>query len=281
MHWDSIISALIYIVIILIAFWIAKILYAARHRDIDVNYELVKKDNLAFALTITGFFFGILLSLGGVLSGPSNGFVDDIVDILVYFPLSLGFMFLSSIFCDKVILHKFNNQKEIIVDQNAGTGFVEFAIYTASGLICFGALHGEQGSIFTAIAFWLLGMLTLFATTLLYNKMLPFDIHEHIEKDNVAVGISFAGALIAMGNIIRFAIQDEFVSWQENLGNLAIYVALGLVLLPCLRWFTDKILLPGENLTDEIINQTTPNYGAATIEAFSYISASFLISWCF
>ena len=35
----------------------------------------------------------------------------------------------------------------------------------------------------------------------------------------------------------------------------------------------------GRSLTDEIVNQEHPNVGAAFIEAFSYIGASFLIVW--
>jgi hypothetical protein len=47
-----------------------------------------------------------------------------------------------------------------------------------------------------------------------------------------------------------------------------------------MRFITDKILLPGQNLTDEIINQEKPNIGAALVEAFAYIGGSVLITWC-
>ena len=54
---------------------------------------------------------------------------------------------------------------------------------------------------------------------------------------------------------------------------------MGLILLPIIRFLSDKILIPGRSLTDEIVNQENPNVGAAFIEAFSYIGASFLIVW--
>jgi hypothetical protein len=47
-----------------------------------------------------------------------------------------------------------------------------------------------------------------------------------------------------------------------------------------MRLVTDKILLPGERLTDEIVNQEKPNVGAALVEAFAYIGGSVLITWC-
>ena len=42
---------------------------------------------------------------------------------------------------------------------------------------------------------------------------------------------------------------------------------------------TDKILLPGQKLTDEIVNQEDPNVGAAIVEAFAYVGGSMLIVW--
>jgi hypothetical protein len=45
------------------------------------------------------------------------------------------------------------------------------------------------------------------------------------------------------------------------------------------RLFCDKILLPGQNLTDELINQEKPNVGAALVEAFAYAGGSMLIVW--
>jgi len=40
------------------------------------------------------------------------------------------------------------------------------------------------------------------------------------------------------------------------------------------------VLLPTVKLSDEISAQEKPNVGAAYIEAFSYIAAAFIISWC-
>ena len=58
------------------------------------------------------------------------------------------------------------------------------------------------------------------------------------------------------------------------------YMIVGLILLPVARILTDRILLPGRSLADELVNQEKPNQGAAFLEASSYIGASFLITWC-
>ena len=101
-----------------------------------------------------------------------------------------------------------------------------------------------------------------------------YYVHEHIEKDNVAVGIGFAGALVAIANLIRFGIAGDFDGWLPTFTEAGFELALGIVLLPVMRFLTDKILLPGQRLTDEIVNQEKPNIGAAVIEAFAYIGGS-------
>jgi uncharacterized membrane protein YjfL (UPF0719 family) len=128
--------------------------------------------------------------------------------------------------------------------------------------------------------FWFIGQVALIITSRIYNLITPYDIHEHIEKDNVAVGIGYAGALIAMANLIRFGISGDFESWTVSLSEAGLEIIAGMILLPVMRYLTDKILLPGEKLTDEIINQERPNIGAAIIEAFAYIGGSILITWC-
>ena len=59
-----------------------------------------------------------------------------------------------------------------------------------------------------------------------------------------------------------------------------LYMIVGLILLPGARILTDRILLPGRNLADELVSQVKPNQGAAFLEASSYIGTSFLITWC-
>ena len=47
------------------------------------------------------------------------------------------------------------------------------------------------------------------------------------------------------------------------------------------RLLTDKLLLPGVKLDDELVAQEEPNLGAGLIEAFSYVAAALLIGWAF
>jgi len=280
MNLDQILSSLLYLAACFAVFVAGHLVFILFRRSYNIKDELMEKDNAAFALVLCGYYLGLTFSIGGVISGPSAGMEDDLIDILVYGPLAICLLNLSALINDRFILSEFDIRKEILQDQNRGTGVVEFAVFVATGLNIFGALYGQGGSIFTAIAFWALGQTVLVLVGKYYNLITQYNIHEQIEKDNVAVGIGFAGALIAIGNLLRAASAEHFTSWEENLTTFSLFMVVGLILLPCARILTDRILLPGRSLADELVNQAKPNQGAAFLEASSYIGASFLITWC-
>jgi len=273
-------SSLIYLAACFVVFVAGHLVFILFRRSYNIQDELVEKDNAAFALVLCGYYLGLTFSIGGVIAGPSAGMESDLIDILVYGPLAILLLNLSALINDRFILSEFDIRKEILQDQNCGTGVVEFAVFVATGLNIFGALYGQGGSVFTAIAFWALGQTVLVLIGKYYNLITQYNIHKQIEKDNVAVGIGFAGALIGIGNLLRAASAEHFISWEANLITFGLYMVVGLILLPVARILTDRILLPGRSLADELVNQVKPNQGAAFLEASSYIGASFLITWC-
>lgn len=283
--WDGVLTMMLYLAASFILFYLGKIAYQLFHRDTKVSDELVEKDNFAFSVAYVGYFIGLLLAIGAAVMGESYGLWVDLMDIGVYGILTILLLNISIIINDKLILRKFSVKKEILEDRNVGTGVIEGANAVATGLIVLGAVHGEGydysigGPIVTAILYWAIGQLLLFVTSIVYNAMVPYDVHDEIEKDNVAAGIGMAGALIAIANLIRYALMHDFDSWIVTLEDVGLDVGIGLLFLPLARFLTDKILLPGQKLTDEIINQEHPNKGAALVEAFAYIGGSVLITW--
>ncbi len=280
MNPDVILSGLILIITFFIVFFIGKLVNDALHRQYKVTHELVEKDNAALALAMVGYYSGLIIALSGILVGESISLVDDLLDITIYGLEAIILLNISWLICDKVILSRFSVTDELIRDQNQGAGAVIASVCIASGFVIFGAVQGEGGHIWTVAIFWIIGQVILVLAGCAYNAILPYDLHAEIEKDNVAAGVSFAGALISLGVIIGLAAEGEFVSWAENLPGFIGYVIIGLVLLPIIRLLTDKVLLPTVKLTDEIANQEKPNVGAAYIEAFAYIASAFIIYWC-
>jgi len=280
MNIDNLLTAFTFIIIFYLLFFIGKIVNDLLHKEYNLNYELVKKDNSAIAIAIAGYYMGLIFCIGGALVGPGQGIIEDIIDLCIYGVLSIVLMNLSWFLCDKLILFKFKVSDELVRDHNQGTGIVCCGVSIASGLIVYGSVAGEGGSIWTAVCFWAIGQLILVLAGIIYNFIIPYDIHDEIEKDNVAAGISFAGVLISVGIIVGLVAQGNFFSWSEDLPEFVLISLISLLILPFIRILTDKILLPTVKLSDEIANQEKPNLGAAYIEAFSYIAASFIIYWC-
>jgi len=280
---DGLLTTITYIAVSFLLFFIGKIAYQLFHPRVKVAYELVENDNLAFAFAHVGYFIGLLLSIGSVMLGESDGLVNDLIGIGIYGLLSIVLLNLSLIINDKIILSTFDLKKEIFDDKNVGTGIVEGANAVATGLVVMGAItgegYGELGPIVNVLVYWILGQVILFVTSKIYNLMTSYDVHYHIERGNIAVAVGYSGAIIAIGNLINNALAHDFDSWMITVQDVGFNVIVGFAFLPIARFLTDKILLPGQKLTDEIVNQEDPNVGAAIVEAFAYVGGSMLIIW--
>jgi len=281
---NSFLLFIIYLASSLILLFIGKLAFKLRKSKINFNNELVEKDNLAFSFAYVGYFAGLILAVGSAIYGESNGILVDLVDMGIFGVLAIILLNLSSTIIDKITLSKFSIWKEIIDDRNAGMGIIEGANYLGSGLIIFGAITGESGNlefgIYTALLYWVLGQVLILISTALYNRMVSYDIHKEIENDNVAAGIAYAGLIIAMANLIRNGLMGDFDNWIDTLLEVGYEAGIGIIVLPLIRTLVDKILLPGQKLSDEIANQENPNSGAALVEALGYIGGSMLIIWC-
>ena len=276
MSVEQIGTGFIYLAVVLGLLVLGKWLYDALHRRFVLQTELVEKDNLAVAVTVSGYYLGLVIVLGGVVSGPASlSIVDDVIGLVIFGALGIVLLNLSAWVNDTVVFSKFNNEKEIVEDRNTGMGAVEAGNYVAVGLVTAGAMSGEGGLV-PGLVYWIAGLAALVVAGLLYDKITSYDLHDEIEKDNAAVGVAFAGVLIGFGNIIRLAGDGDFVSWNESLTQFGYYTVVGLILLPLVRLFADKVLLPGASLSDELV-KAQPNLGAGVLEAVSYLAASMLI----
>lgn len=276
---DTLLTGLVYLAAVFVLLLVAKAIYELLHPRFVLRRELFERDNLALALVMVGYYLGLVIALGGVLVGPSNGLQYDLIDLGLYGILAIVLLNASGWINDKLVLRHFSNEKEILVDRNAGTGMIELGSHVANGLILAGALSGQGGGLVTAVVFWAAGQAVLIAAAWVYDAVTSFDLHAEIERDNVAVGVAFAGVLVGIGNVVRLGIEGDFDSWTGNFVELGLYAGAGLILLPLVRWATDLVLVPGVTLSAELLQSDRPNVGAGAIEGFSYVAASMLIAW--
>lgn len=240
-----------------------------------VDEELHEKDNVALATSMAGYLGATTIIFIGAFLGPSKGILEDLVSVGGYSLLGIILLNLSHVINDRFILYRFCNVKEIIEDRNVGAGAVQFGSYMASGLIVAGSIHGEGGGIASIVVFYTLGQVALIFFTWFYNKITPFDIHDEIEQGNAAVGVALGGTLMAVGIILMKGASGNFVSWGDNLSIFAMDAALVFILLPMVRFFFDKIIMPNASLNHEI--QHDRNLGAGLLEMVGAISFSVIL----
>ena len=240
-----------------------------------VDDELTNKDNVALSTSIGGYFGATTIIFIGAFLGPTRGIIMDLLFVGGYSIFGVVLLNISRFINDRLILYKFSNVKEIIEDRNVGTGAVQFGSYIASGLIVAGAIHGEGGGMLTAMAFFALGQIALICFTWIYNIITPFDIHEEIENDNAAAGVALGGTLVAVGIILMKGASGNFISWNYNLSIFGMDVVLVFILLPAVRIFFDKIIIPHTALNHEI--QFDRNLGAGLLEMIMAISFSIIL----
>lgn len=264
---------------------IGRKVYQLLHKEINMNHELVEQDNFAFAFANVGYLSGITIALGGALTGSTSGsLINDLIDFSLYALISIALLNLSIILNDFLILRRMNLKHELVEDQNIGVGVLEAAISLATGLIIYGAVSGDShhdviNGFLSTVIFWAIGMLLFVLSTFVYNAILNFNLLDEIKKNNVAVGIAYSGVIISIANLIRHGIQGDFVSWSASAESILYNSVIALAILPIVRVIADKLLLPGQKLTDELVNQEKPNIGAGLVEAFAYVGCSILLDW--
>ncbi len=260
----------VYFLLFFVAKWLKEIL-----TPYLLDAELSERDNPAIALVLCGYYFGVVAIFVGSLQGPSQSLIYDLANVLLYGLLGLAFLSTSRIVNDQIIFGKFSNAAELVEKQNLAVGAVQFGTYTATGLIAAGSITGT-GSVWTAVVFFVLGQLSLFVFSRIYNLFSSYNVHDELENQNFAVGIAKGGSLIALGVIIFNGVSGDFVNWRESLISFAIVNAIGFAFLPVLRLSLDRLVIPKVSLSREIVRDK--NVGIGLLEATIAISFAMVLN---
>ena len=240
-----------------------------------IRNELSTKKNVAAGISLAGYLMSVTIILLGALLGPSKELLKDIYGFVGYAILGIALLNLSRVINDKLLLRHFCNLKELVDNQNAGVGFIEFGSYIASGLVIAGSIHGQGGSIYTALIFFALSQVTLIVFTFFYNIVTPFNVHDEIEKGNIAAGTAFGGTLVALGVILLKGSVGDFISWEYNLTNFVVSVVSSFIFLFMIRTLLDKVLIPRIDLNHAISHNK--NLAIGVLEMTVAISFSVIL----
>ena len=261
-----------------------------------INDQLSNKNNAALGLSITGYYIGVILVFVGVLYQPftedrddkwrfTGDFGIDVLEVFLYSMAGIVVLNIARIVVDKLVLYTFDTEKEIINEQNVGSGAVEAGVYIAVGLVIAASTAGTGGggdasvleSVLRSLAFLGLGMGALILYTLFYQFTTTYDIHAEIEQGNTAVGVAMAGNMIAVGAVTFKAVFGEFVGWSEGLASFLIFAVIGFALLYVVRRLVDLVLLPTTKVANELA--VDRNLGVAFIVSSAVISAALILNF--
>lgn len=271
----------VYLVVALVTLVVGKAVRDAFTRY-DDDAELTTRDNTALGVSTAGYYLGLCIVVVGALASdlpPAPTYAQlgiEAAITLAYAVAGIAALSIGRFVLDRLVLPRFSMEKEVVEDRNIGAGACEFGVYVATACSVAGAIHGEGGGPETALAFFVLGQVSLVVFARLYELVTPYCLHDEIERDNVAAGLAFAGNLCALGVIILAASAGDFHDWGTNLTDYGIAVTGGLVLLVFVRVIADRLLLPKASLAKEIA--TDQNSGAAFIESAAALGLAAILA---
>ena len=291
-------KGLIYVVLGLAVLFIAKVVQDLITRY-SINQQVTGENNAALGLSLAGYYLGVVFVFVGALYQPlsvirdddwkptSAGYWGEVLEVLIYALVGIVVLNVARLVVDRLVLHTFQTEKEIVEERNIGAGAVEFGVYLATGLVIAGSIAGTGSteaagaevsaleSALRSLVFLGLGMVVLILYSLFYQLTTSYDIHEEIEQGNTAVGVALAGNLIAIGLVTFKAVFGEFVGWGESLAGFLVFAVLGFALLFVVRQIADVVLLPGAKLQQELSSDR--NLGVAFIISAVVISSSLIL----
>lgn len=253
--------------------WVAKVVFDFFERSADTAIH--EESNLAVGLRRAGLYLGIALGLIGAISGPSAGFLVDLLALLVDGGTLTGLVLLAAWVNDRLVLPGIDNS-EALHAGNIAVGIVELAMFVATGLIAMGAYSGLGGGTISAVAFFLLGQVALIVLVRIYEIVTPFDAIGQIRDGNTAAGVMVGGMMVALGIVLSASAGGDFTGWATDLTAFAISAAIGVIGLLVLLWPIDWIFLPSTTFRIEI--ERDRNVAATAIAASVQIAIALVIT---
>lgn len=250
----------------------------------QLDQELTSHDNKAIGVSFSAFLLGAAIIVWGVLVSPSSSvrgvdlsqrFWLDLASTFIWSVIGIALLLVARIINDKLLLPKFEVRKELITDRNVGTGAVLAGSYLSAAFVVKISVMGAGSGNFLldlgiTVGYFLIGQLCLIAFGFLYQAVTPYNLHEEIEKDNVAAGVAFGGALTACG-----ILTAGYLNYSPSIPGLVVWFIISTFLLLACRFIVDKIVLPKSGVDEEI--QRDQNWGVALIEAACMIGVAYII----
>lgn len=280
--------AFAYIGLIVVLMFVGKAGYQLMS-PFKVNEQLTEKDNRAVAVSMGGFLFGVAMIQWGVMGHEmvagdpevevaAADYGRDLLSTSIWGGIGIVLLLVARVVNDKLLMPKFKLDKELVGDHNVGAGMVDAGALLGGALIVKASLTGEEAPwgemIVGTLIFFVIGQVAFLLYSYIYQKIVRFNVHEELEKDNVAVGVSLGLHLVGVGVLISL-----FMLKTDSLPALGIWFVAGVAVMLASRVICDKLILPFSKLDKELAADR--NWGAAVVEGAMVIGIVFLFSSAF
>lgn len=261
----------------LLLIWVSKKLFDL-FTSYSLQYQLVKADNKAIALTFVGYLGGVIIVLEAALEAHFETLLANLIEVTIWGIIGILLLNIAGKMNDRFLLRRFNNLEELLNRENIGVGIAMAGSYVGSAMIIRSVIIGEPigwlYEISLTLFYFILGQFSFYLFTLLYQKVTQYDFHQEIQEGNAAAGVSFAFNLVAIGILVSIPIRTSY-----SLVLFAAWFILGSTIMAMFRFVVDRIIIPLEKLDEEI--HKDKNWGVAFLEGCFAIAAVIVLQTIF
>ncbi|MFZ4578489.1 MAG: DUF350 domain-containing protein [Myxococcota bacterium] len=237
---------------------------------------LTTKDNPAAAIEVSGYLLGLVFGLVGSFQVTSDGWVAQASELAMTGLLVTAMLLLNDWLTAKIVFRGLDNHKEVNENHNTAVAVGRAAGAVATGLVIRGAL-GHDSALLDRILWAFIGQAMLIVVSLLYQKLTPYDDLAELKGKNLAAGLPIAGILLAVGITVEAVLHGEGAGWAADLQSMGVDMLAMVALLFAMRVATDRVMLGGARLKDEIVRDR--NVGVGLIEATSFVTGAVILAF--
>ena len=264
----SLAAGILLLLVVLAAFlWIT-----GRLEGYDPVNEMMFRDNPALGIRYALFAIAVVTALLGIFdrsTGDAGAWF-----FIQHALLALVLIYLSRHLNDRLILYHFDNNREVVQEKSIAVAIVEGATYLASAHIIGAAFADWEDGLIIALEWFVIGQLLLIVLALLYRAA-DRAVDAALDNQNIAVGISLGGYLLAGGIVCGALISGPSLGWRHDLVTVAIYLATWIVLMLAAHLVSNAIVFRASRLGDEVVEQR--NIAAALFKAVIFLA----VTWGF
>jgi len=235
----------------------------------DPVNEILLRNNSALGIRYAFYVIAVVFALLGISDRAQGD--SGVVGFALHALLAAFLIHLSRYLNDWLILYDFNNNREVIQEQNVAVSIVEGATYLASAYVISGAFYDWESGLWIAVIWFSIGQLLLIVLALLYRAVTR-GVGEALDNQNTAIGISLGGFLLSGGIVCGAVISGPSRGWQHDFFVVITYILTWLALMVIAHFISELLVFRSSRLSDEIMQQR--NIAAALFKGVMFLAVT-------